>query len=198
MDATTWSSRRRPQPCLLSRCSSCYRARSYSQLWVTAWTHRAHTAPCSSPACSWKPQPCAWAQAIVCAAQNWAESSRGVSDATFASLQSYPLITEELWDSGLQVEAPTCLFDQLIHIPEVLSGSIPVDPVLESCFALRWCWLPWTKCVALLDWNWGRRILPRLQSFLSLGVRLVSLHLSQQRVVLMSQPCHLFFTVMLI
>lgn len=64
------------------------------------------SAPSSCPVCSERPQPCAWAQDIVCAAQSRAESSRGVSDATLASPcklgVSFPLVTGELWDSGLQ------------------------------------------------------------------------------------------------
>lgn len=108
MDATTWSSRRRPQPCLLSRCSSCCRARSYSQLWVTA------TDPSGSHCSLFL--PCLFMEALalylssdhcLCCIEVGRTFQR-VSDDTFASLCKlclpFPLITEEVWDSRLQVE----------------------------------------------------------------------------------------------
>lgn len=101
MDATTWSSRRRPQPCLLSRCSSCYRARSYSQLWVTAMdpsgSHCSLLLPCLFME---TPTLCLSSGHCLCCTEPCRIFQR-VSDATFACLQSYPLIAEELWDSEL-------------------------------------------------------------------------------------------------
>lgn len=156
MDATTWSSRRRPQPCLLSRCSSCSRAHSYSQLWVTdtgpVGSHCSLFLPCLFMEA---PALCLSSGCCLCCTELGRVFQRGVWCHLCISLQAMSLFSSDNWGAEIQGFkwkglSTSCLFDQLIDVRS-RSGSISVDPVLYSCFALRWCWLPWTRCVALLD-----------------------------------------------
>lgn len=159
MDATTWSSRRRLQPCLLSRCSSCYRARSYSQLWVTAMDPSGSYCSLFLP-CLFTEAPalCLSSGHCLCCPELGRIFQRGVWCCLCISLQAVSLFSSDNWgavrfrtSSGRVLPPGAYLTSWFMYIPEVLSGSVPVDPVSDSCFTLRLCWLPWTRCVAPLD-----------------------------------------------